>query len=183
MAIGLFILASGIVAMIYPRAMEIPHPSGLGTRLGGSWRGGRVTVHTITREQCVYYGALVACIGLAVIWNASIRRLDVQRKDRAIAESILLVRKGLEERYGRMENCTRGQVDATADELRVATTKRPYLWAAFLGRVELETLRKKEPKLGWDEVEARIERIFLELPCDELNREHFHESWGASNEL
>ena len=107
---------------------------------------------------------------------------DVQRKDRAIAESILLVRRGLEERYGRMEDCTLPQIEVTAKDLRVAKKEFPYLCAAFLGRGELESLEKVMPKVNWDEVETRIERIFLELPCNELSAEHFHGSWQTSDE-
>jgi len=166
--------------MVFPRAMGIPHP------IIATWRrvqGYPIRVEIISKEQCVLYGAAAVCIGLAVLWSATMRGPDVPRNDRAIADSILLVRRRLEERYGQMENCTVAQIEATAKDLRVAKARYPYLYAAFLGRAELESLRKLMPQINWTEVEQRIERIYLELPCAELRAEHFHESWWFESEL
>jgi hypothetical protein len=81
-----------------------------------------------------------------------------------------------------LDNCTVPQVERTATELRVPQRNFPYLFAAFLGSTELDTLRGQMPDIGWDEVEERIERIAFELPYGDLSGAHFHESWRAGNE-
>jgi hypothetical protein len=176
-AIGLFLICSGIAGVTNPRIIAIPHHA---ERFGIIRGGGSVEI--VSKQGCVIYGALSVCLGFLAIRCAWMRGPDVPRRDRSIAQSILIVRRGLDERYGRLDNCTLPQVERTAKELRVPQRNFPYLFAAFLGRAELDWLRGQMPEVGWDEVEARIERITLELPCADLSGTHFHESWRAGKE-
>jgi hypothetical protein len=173
-AIGLFLVASGILGIMYPRAIVIPHPRFYARGWG---RGTAGAMELVSQQGCVVYGALSVGLGIAAFWSASVRGPDVPRADRSIAQSILAVRRGLEERYGRMGDCTVAQIEKTASDLRVPKKIVPYLCAAFLGRAELESLRENMPGVAWDEVEGRIERITFELPYGELSGAHFHESW------
>ena len=168
-------MASGIAAMMNPREIVIPHHA---TRYFGNG-----TVEVVSKEGCLVYGGLSICMGVAALWSATVRGPDVPRSDRSIAQSILVVRRALDERYGVMEGCTVPQIQRTAKDLRVARKFFPYLCAAFLGRSELDSLRIGMPKVRWDEVANRIERIAYELAYGDLNGAHFHESWRAGNDL
>jgi hypothetical protein len=103
--------------------------------------------------------------------------MRIERRDRAIAHRILVVSRELMSRYGRIEDCSRGQIESTALELKVDPRLHPYLVAAFLGKEELRKSENQSPGTDWKEVEDRVDRIFVDLPHEELLHSHFHPSW------
>ena len=80
-----------------------------------------------------------------------------------------------------MEDCTIAQIDRAAKDLSISRSVLPYLYAAFLGRSEFDSLRVRIPDVAWDEVKERIERITDELPYEELSVAHFHDSWRSDS--
>lgn len=178
--VGVILVVSGFSAILHPRVVAIGHQAQwLGILRIGS--GG--TIEIVSEDGCIIYGALAVCIGAGSLWNATVRRADVPREDRLVALAILKVRRSLDERYGRLEGCSVRQIELTAESLGISPKINPYLFAAFLGRAELESLRKSMPGICWEGVEEKIDRITFELPYGDLNGAHFHESWRAGNEV
>jgi hypothetical protein len=171
-ALGLFLITSGVLTLLNPRALVIGHP---GSSL--RWRIMFVPTEYVSKEGSVVYGIATTALGLVAIVGAYLGDLRIRRRDRSIAQAIVTVAPELERRYGRIEDSTLPQVEATARELRVAPGLEPYLLAAFLGRDELSVLEVTNPGVDWRAVEKRIYRILVDLPHEDLLGTHFHESW------
>jgi hypothetical protein len=115
--------------------------------------------------------------GAVMLGGAFLRDTRIPKGDRGIARAISTAADELITRYGRVENCTLQQVLVTAKDLKISPTFTPYLYAAFLGKEELQGLDAFFPDADWNEVAKTIQRILLELPHGELDGSHFHESW------
>jgi hypothetical protein len=175
LAIGLFVGFSGVATLLNPRPIFVGHPatSRFIYRNGGF-------VEYVSKEGSIVYGACATALGIAMIYGAFLGDTRVARSDREVAHGILTVSPELMRRYGRIEDCTRPQIEATAGELKVDAGLLPYLLAAFLGREELRKSENQSPGTDWKEVEDRVDRIFAELPHGELLHSHFHRSWTAA---
>jgi hypothetical protein len=170
-ALGFFLIMSGVLTLLNPRALAIGH------QRYSWWRTMVVPTEYVSKEGSVVYGIATTALGLVSIVGAYLGDLRIRRRDRSIAQAIVTVAPELERRYGRIEDSTLPQVEATARELRVAPALEPYLLAAFLGRDEFRALEAQRPRDDWSEVEQRISRILIELPHEDLLGTHFHESW------
>jgi len=170
--LGLFLVFSGVTTLMNPRNLVVGHQY-------QRWRlvtSGYIMEH-VSKEGSIVYGMGTTALGLVAFVGAFLGDTRVLRSDRAVARGIVTVAPELMKRYGRLEDCTLAQVEATARDLGTARSLLPYLFAAFLGRDELKALEAHMPGVNWNEVERRIDRILVELPHEDLLGTHFHESW------
>jgi hypothetical protein len=170
--LGLFLLFSGVLTLLNPRSLIVGHQY-------QRWRVYAMgfSVEYVSKEGSVAYGIATTALGLAAFIGAFLGDTRIARSDRAVAQGVVIVAPELLKRYGRIEDSTFPQIAATAEELRISRGIVPYLFAAFLGRNELEALEARMPGVNWSEVERRIDRILVELPHEDLLGTHFHESW------
>jgi hypothetical protein len=174
--VGLFLVFSGVTTLLNPRPILVGHQ-----RMSSIFFRSSVVFEYVSREGSVVYGACATALGLAMIYSIFLGDLRIAGSDRAIAHGILTVSPELLRRYGRIEDCTRPQIEATAKDLRIDAAIHPYLLAAFLGKEELRKSENQAPGTDWREIEDRVDRIFVELPHEELLRSHFHRSWAAAD--
>jgi hypothetical protein len=172
---ALVLCGSGILAVIFPRALFIGHPSS-GTRLFflPAYR-----TEFVSATGCRNYGVLAILAGAFLAWGAT-GGSPVPLSDRGIAKSIVRTKLQLELSYGRMDACTVGQIEGAVRAAQVSPRHLPYLCAAFMGRDEFDQLRASMPDVDWSRIEERVARIASELPYKELRGDHFHESWVPS---
>ena len=171
-AIGLFLVFSGVTTLLNPRPLLVGHQ-----RMSSLFFRSNVVVEHVSKEGSIVYGACSTALGIALIYSAFLGDMRIARKDRDIAQQILTVSHELMRRYGRIEDCFRGQILATAAELGVDAHYTPYLLAAFLGKEELRKSENQPPGTDWKEVEQRVDRIYVDLPHEELSHGDFHPSW------
>jgi hypothetical protein len=172
--IGIFLAFSGVTTLLNPRPLLVGHQ-----RMSQVFFRNNVVMEYVSKEGSVVYGAVCTALGFALAYSAFLGDLRIARRDRAVAHGILVVSRELLGRYGRIEDCTRAQIEATALELNADTDLHPYLLAAFLGREELRRSENQAPGTDWREVEDRVDRIFADLPHEELLHSHFHPSWAG----
>jgi hypothetical protein len=170
--VGLFLAFSGVTTLLNPRPLVVGHQ-----RISPMFLRYSVVLEYVSKEGSVVYGACATALGLSLVYSVFLGDMRIARRDRAVAQGILTVSRELMSRYGRLEDCSRGQIEATAAELRVDASLHPYLLAAFLGRDELRKSENQAPGTDWREVEDRVDRIFADLPHEELLHGHFHPSW------
>jgi hypothetical protein len=174
---GLFFLLGGITAMVDPREMVIGH-NGYGNRYGlASSR-----LETVSKNGSIAYGAAATAIGCVLVYCGAMGGPGTWRREERVARTIPQVSEELMRRYGRVDECTEAQIEATARELNVPPRLTPYLLAAFLGRKDLAQSEKRSPRVDWRDVEACVERIFDDLPQGDLRRSHFHASWDDTDD-
>jgi hypothetical protein len=172
--VGLFLVFSGVTTLLNPRPLVVGHQ-----RMSRAFFTRTVVWEYVSKEGSIVYGAFATALGFGLIYSVFLGDMRVARSDRATAKKILAVSKDLMRRYGRIEDCTRPQVEATAIEMRIEPSFGPYLLAAFLGRDELRKSENQAAGIDWKEVEDRVSRIYGELPHEELCHEHFHPSWSG----
>jgi len=170
--VGLFLVFSGMTTLLNPRPLLIGHQ-----RMSRIFFRSSVVVEYVSKEGSIVYGACSTALGFALAYSAFLGDLRIARRDRAVAHGILTVSRELMSRYGRIEDCTRPQIEATARELNADASLHPYLLAAFLGKEELRKSENQAPGTDWREVADRVDRIFADLPHEELLHSHFHPSW------
>jgi|HubBroStandDraft_1064217.scaffolds.fasta_scaffold68332_2 hypothetical protein len=170
--IGLFLVFSGVTTLLNPRPLIVGHQM-----MSRIFFRNAVVVDYVSKEGSIMYGACSTALGFALAYSVFLGDMRIERRDRAIAHQILIVSRELMSRYGRIEDCSRGQIEATALELKVDPRLHPYLLAAFLGKEELRKSEHLSPEADWREVEDRVDRIFVDLPHEELLHSHFHPSW------
>lgn len=175
---GLFFLVGGITAMVNPREMVIGH-NGYGNRYGLAFN----RLETVSKSGSIAYGAAATAIGCLLVYCGAMGGPGSWRRYEKVARIIPQVSEELMKRYGRIEECTEAQIEATARDMNVTASLTPYLLAAFLGRRDLAHLEKGSSSVDWPEVEACVERIFDDLPQGDLRRSHFHASWVDPGEV
>jgi hypothetical protein len=170
--VGLFIVFSGVTTLLNPRPIVIGHQ-----RISPAFFGNGVVLEYVSKEGSIVYGACATALGFALIYSVFLGDMRIARRDRAVAHGIVNVSRELVARYGRFEDCSPGQIEATATELKIEPGLHPYLLAAFLGKDELRKSESRSPGTDWKEVEERVDRVFVDLPHEELLHSHFHPSW------
>lgn len=172
-AVSVFLIASGVLGFVFPRAIVLSHPTS-GRRL---FRSGLTEYLTPRHERA--YSEITILLG-AMIGGATLvgSLASVPARDRRIARAIERVQPELLRRYGSMNDCSQPQIVLTARELKIPERLHPYLLAAFMGRDALALLEQQMPGVDRKEVEARTERIFSELPTEFITADHFHVSWA-----
>jgi hypothetical protein len=170
--IGIFLVFSGVTTLLNPRPLLVGHQ--MMSRL---FFRNSVVVDYVSKNGSIVYGAGCTALGFALAYSAFLGDLRIAGRDRAVAKGILIVSRELMSRYGRIEECTRPQIEVTAAELKVDARLNPYLLAAFLGKEELRKSENQAPGTDWREVEDRVDRIVADLPHGELLDSHFHPSW------
>jgi hypothetical protein len=172
--IGLFLVFSGVATLLNP------HPLLVGRQMmSRMFFRSTVVVEYVSKGGSITYGACSTALGFALIYGVFLGDIRVERRDRAIAHRILVVSRELVSRYGRIEDCSRRQIESTALELRVDPRLLPYLLAAFLGKEELRKSENQWPETDWKEVVDRVDQIFVDPPHGELLHSHFHPSWAG----
>jgi hypothetical protein len=169
---ALILIVSGTLALIYPRALVIPH-----ARNGSLFRAIPFShMEAISKTGCQYYGVMAIAAGVFMIWGA-FGGSYVPLTDRGIAKSIVTTKARVEQDFGCFDSCTIAQIEASVRTSRVSPKHLPYLCAAFMGKNEFDQLRESMPDVDWGKIEDRVARIACELPYKELSGTHFHETW------
>jgi hypothetical protein len=176
---GCFFFIGGVTAMVDPHEMVVGH-GGMGTRFFMVWRS---RLETISKDGCIAYGAAATAIGSVLIYCGVMGGPRSWRRDAELAHCIPQVSAELMKRYGRIEDCTEAQIEATARMMKVSADLTPYLFAAFMGRKDLAQSEKRSPGVDWPAVEACVERLFDDLPQGDLRRSHYHASWAETEDV
>src|SRR5580658_6263929 len=111
---GLFFLVGGITAMVNPREVVVGH-NGFGTRYGLSFN----RLETVSKNGSIAYGAAATAIGCVLVYCGAVGGPGSWRRYDKVARTIPQVSAELMRRYGRIEECTEAQIEATAREMKV----------------------------------------------------------------